>query len=118
MYDCRCQKICLKIKEKTTYKIFSLFCLKSTFIHRLHSLFSSTQCITSIVHKTIQGNNKIASCTTFYTNSQNQVYLLSVISKQKQNNIFGNTRLQNFLTTHLQQYLIILNDTTVHFDAY
>jgi hypothetical protein len=68
-------------------------------------------------------NNKIISFLTFHTKSQNKVYLLSVIpkQKQKQKNIFGSTRLESTmcfsLTIHLKQYIIILNDTTVHFDA-
>jgi len=36
-----------------------------------------------------KGNNKIVSFINFYTNSQNQVSLFSVIPKQKQNNIWG-----------------------------
>jgi hypothetical protein len=94
MYDFSCQKICLKIKEKTTYKIFSLFSLKSAFIHHQHSLLYSTHCITSIVHKTIKGTIKTVSLITFYTNSQDQVHLFIVIPKQKQNNILGNTRVE------------------------
>lgn len=83
MYDCRCQKICFKIKEKTTYKIFSLFCLKSALIHWSHSLFYSTQCITSTVHKTINGTIKFSLSLPF-TPILRIKCLFSVIPKQKQ----------------------------------